>query len=197
MRLLTFSLKTIVSQDVSLFSGTLRSNLDPLDQHSTQECMDVVERCHLVSVLHRHYATDSRDDVLDLAIAGGSLSGGERQLVALARAMLRRTNIIIMDEATSQIDSQLDEQVSYSGQERSILTVMQIQRTIREELSGAIVMTIAHRLKTIMDYDRILVLDQGEIAEFGTPPDLLQSGGLFKEMCKRSPDWSEFFKLIE
>ncbi|KAF8921944.1 pleiotropic drug resistance ABC transporter [Mucidula mucida] len=169
---------TIVSQDVSLFTGTLRSNLDPLDQHSTQECMDVVERCHLMSVLHHA----DRDNILNMAMSAGSLSGGERQLVALARAMLRRTNVIIMDEATSQIDSHLDDQ---------------IQRTIREELSGAIVITIAHRLKTIIDYDRILVLDQGELVEFGTPKDLLRAGGLFREMCRRSPDWTMFVKLLE
>ncbi|KAK0233579.1 P-loop containing nucleoside triphosphate hydrolase protein [Armillaria fumosa] len=169
---------TIVSQDVSLFSGTLRSNLDPLDQNTLQECMEVVERCHMMDVLH-HTTTD----FLDIPISQGSLSGGERQLVALARAMLRRTNVIIMDEATSQIDSHLDDQ---------------IQRTIREELSNAIVITIAHRLKTIIDYDRILVLDQGEIVEFGKPRELLQKvGGTFKEMCKRSPDWPSLVKLAE
>ncbi len=70
--------------------------------------MDVVERCHLMSVLHHA----DRDNILNMAMSAGSLSGGERQLVALARAMLRRTNVIIMDEATSQIDSHLDDQVS-------------------------------------------------------------------------------------
>ncbi|KIY73590.1 P-loop containing nucleoside triphosphate hydrolase protein [Cylindrobasidium torrendii FP15055 ss-10] len=173
---------TIVSQDVSLFTGTLRSNLDPLGQHSTEECLNVVERCHLLPVLSRHQSFDNPSDVLDLSISGGSLSGGERQLVALARAMLRRTNIIIMDEATSQVDTHLDDQ---------------IQQTIREELSGAIVITIAHRLKTIIDYDRILLLDQGEIKEFGSPKELLRSGGMFKEMCKKSHDWPEFNKLLE
>ncbi|KAK0208709.1 P-loop containing nucleoside triphosphate hydrolase protein [Desarmillaria ectypa] len=169
---------TIVSQDVSLFSGTLRSNLDPLDQNTLRECMEVVERCHMMDVL-LHTTTD----FLDMPISQGSLSGGERQLVALARAMLRRTNIIIMDEATSQIDSHLDDR---------------IQRTIREELSSAIVITIAHRLKTIIDYDRILVLDQGEIVEFGRPKELLQQvGGMFREMCKRSPDWPMLVKLVE
>ncbi|KAG7452254.1 P-loop containing nucleoside triphosphate hydrolase protein [Guyanagaster necrorhizus] len=169
---------TIVSQDVSLFSGTLRSNLDPLNQNTWQECMEVVERCHMMDVLHLNTS-----DLLDLPISQGSLSGGERQLVALARAMLRRTNIIIMDEATSQIDSHLDDQ---------------IQRTIREELSSAIVITIAHRLKTIIDYDRILVLDEGEIVEFGKPKELLQRvGGAFREMCKKSPDWPMLAKLSE
>lgn len=102
--------KTIISQDVSLFSGTLRSNIDPFDEHSDQECLDVLERCHLLSVLSH---TPNKHEVsLDMPISQtGSLSAGERQLVAMARAVLRRSNVVIMDEATSQIDSQLDDQV--------------------------------------------------------------------------------------
>ncbi|KAF9270717.1 pleiotropic drug resistance ABC transporter [Marasmius fiardii PR-910] len=173
---------TIVSQDVSLFSGTLRTNLDPLGENSDEDCLNVMRRCHLLSVLN-HKSTMKERDLLSLPVSQASLSGGEKQLVALARAVLRRTNIIIMDEATSQIDNELDEK---------------IQRTIREELSSAIVITIAHRLKTIIDYDRILVLSDGEIAEFGTPQELLGvNGGMFREMCRRSPDWPLFASLIE
>jgi len=103
--------QTIVSQDVSLFSGTLRSNLDPFEEHTDQECWDVLERCHLTRLLSR--AIEKGGFTLEMPISqGGSLSAGERQLVALARAVLRKTNIIIMDEATSQIDSRLDDQVS-------------------------------------------------------------------------------------
>lgn len=105
------SLQTIVSQDVSLFSGTIRSNLDPFGEHTDRECWDVLERCHLINLLNRNSGKGSF--TLDMPISqGGSLSAGERQLVALARAILRRTNIIVMDEATSQIDSRLDDQVS-------------------------------------------------------------------------------------
>jgi len=131
----------------------------------------------------------------------GSLSAGEKQLLAVARATLRRTNIIILDEATSQVDSYLDDQVcirlsnlrdyvyGWNGQ---------IQKTIREELSDAIVITIAHRLKTVMDYDRILVLDDGKIVEFGDPRSLLRiPSGAFREMCRKSADWAMFEKLIE
>ncbi|KAJ7269434.1 P-loop containing nucleoside triphosphate hydrolase protein [Mycena haematopus] len=167
---------TIISQDVSLFSGTIRSNLDPLRANTDQECLDVLERCHLTALLK--HANSSKSSILDISVNQGSLSAGERQLVALARAILRRTNIIIMDEATSQIDTRLDDQ---------------IQRTIREELTGAIVVTIAHRLKTIMDYDRILVLDDGELLEFGSPKTLLHTaGGAFRDMCRKSPDWPLF-----
>ncbi|KAF9469837.1 P-loop containing nucleoside triphosphate hydrolase protein [Collybia nuda] len=173
---------TIISQDVSLFSGTIRSNLDPLDEHSTRECIEVMERCHLTKLL-KHTSMAHQDTLLDMPITQGSLSAGERQLVAIARAILRRTNIIIMDEATSQIDSQLDDQ---------------IQRTIREELSGAIVLTIAHRLKTIMDYDRVLVLGDGEILEFGKPKALLETpNGAFRDMCRRSSDWALLADLVD
>lgn len=103
--------QTIVSQDVSLFSGTIRSNLDPFSEHTDTECWEVLERCHLASALVRGDA-GSRV-TLDTPISQtGSLSAGERQLVALARAVLRRSNVVIMDEATSQIDTELDDQVS-------------------------------------------------------------------------------------
>jgi len=171
---------TIVSQDVSLFSGTIRSNLDPLGQSTTEECLQVLDRCHLTPLLN-HKPSADEPSVLDMQINQGSLSAGEKQLLALARATLRRTNIIIMDEATSQIDSNLDDQ---------------IQKTIREELTNAIIITIAHRLKTVMDYDRILVLDEGRIVEFDTPWVLLQApNSAFRDMCRNSADWPLFLQL--
>ncbi|KAH9944830.1 P-loop containing nucleoside triphosphate hydrolase protein [Amylocystis lapponica] len=176
---------TIVSQDVSLFSGTIRSNLDPFGEHSDQECWEVLERCHLTSLLNQSAGRGPGPEVtLDTPISQtGSLSAGERQLVAMARAVLRRSNVVIMDEATSQIDSKLDDQ---------------IQRTIREEFAGAIVITIAHRLKTVLDYDRILVLGAGEILEFDTPRALVSKhGGIFREMCRASADWHDLVATVE
>ncbi|EMD33950.1 hypothetical protein CERSUDRAFT_117480 [Gelatoporia subvermispora B] len=176
---------TIISQDVSLFTGTIRSNLDPFDVHSDEECMDVLERCHLAPVLRRDddMSTNSRI-TLDTPIGQtGSLSAGERQLLALARAVLRRSSVVIMDEATSQIDSELDEK---------------IQRTIREEFASSIVITIAHRLRTVLDYDRILVLGNGEILELDTPAALMSKpGGVFREMCRASADWSALVAIVE
>lgn len=187
-------LQTIVSQDVSLFSGTIRSNLDPFSEHTDTECWEVLERCHLSSALVRGDA-GSRV-TLDTPISQtGSLSAGERQLVALARAVLRRSNVVIMDEATSQIDTELDDQVSRRACSSvayvsRCLNGLQIQRTIREEFAGSIVITIAHRLKTVLDYDRILVLGNGDILEFDTPRELIRkSGGAFREMCRASADW--------
>ncbi|TCD63205.1 hypothetical protein EIP91_005844 [Steccherinum ochraceum] len=180
---------TIISQDVSLFTGTIRSNLDPFNEHTDEECWEVLERCHLTPILnaasngHKQNGTGSRP-ALDMPISqSGSLSAGERQLVAMARALLRRSNVVIMDEATSQIDTELDDQ---------------IQRTIREEFRGSIVITIAHRLRTVLDYDRILVLGKGEILEFDTPKALLnQQGGVFRDMCKASADWPMLQQLAE
>lgn len=100
----------MINQDVALFSGTVRSNLDPFEQYSDVDCLDVLRRCHLTDPLKRRHTTTS--NILDMPIdKGGSLSAGERQLMALARAILRRTSVIIMDEATSQIDVELDEEV--------------------------------------------------------------------------------------
>jgi ABC-type multidrug transport system fused ATPase/permease subunit len=107
--------QTIVSQDVSLFSGTIRTNLDPFSEHTDAECWEVLERCHLTSVLSGSAGKTAADISLDTPISqSGSLSAGERQLVALARAVLRRSNVVIMDEATSQIDTALDDQVSHT-----------------------------------------------------------------------------------
>lgn len=138
--------------------------------------------------------------MLDRKISQGSLSAGEKQLLALARATLRRTNVVLMDEATSQVDSNLDDKVSSCvgcSTGNTIDEEKKIQQTIREELSGAIVITIAHRLKTVMDYDRILVLDKGRIVEFDTPAKLLHTrGGMFREMCRRSADWPIFLRMV-
>ncbi|KAG6813216.1 hypothetical protein H0H92_013103 [Tricholoma furcatifolium] len=170
---------TIISQDVALFTGTIKGNLDPLDEHAEKECLDVLERCHLSSRL----PAAKEGTLLDISITPSSLSAGEKQLLSIARAILRRTNIIIMDEATSQIDSNLDDM---------------IQQTIREEFKNAIVITIAHRLKTILDYDRVLVLDAGQIVEFGPPKELIEtSGGAFREMCRQSADWSLLASILE
>jgi len=173
---------TMISQDVALFSGTVRSNLDPFGHYSNVECLDVLRRCHLTALLERRYKTTP--NILDIPIdRGGSLSAGERQLMALARAILRRTSVIIMDEATSQIDVKLDEE---------------IQRTIREELQGTIVLTVAHRLNTVLDYDRVLVLGEGKVIEFDTPASLLKKqGGVFRTMCRASSDWSKMKERVK
>ena len=106
----------------------------------------------------------------DVAEGGENLSVGQRQLVCLARALLRKTKILILDEATAAVDLETDDLV---------------QATIREEFKDCTVLTIAHRLNTIMDYDRIMVLDNGVISEFDSPNQLLEdSNSMFHSMAK-------------
>ncbi|KAJ2025563.1 hypothetical protein IWW57_003332, partial [Coemansia sp. S610] len=107
---------------------------------------------------------------------GQNLSLGQRQLVALARALVRRSRLIIMDEATASVDFDTDDR---------------IQRTIRgAEFADSTLFCIAHRLRTIIDYDRVLVLDNGQIVEFDSPSSLLQKeSGIFKSMCEKSGEY--------
>lgn len=130
----------------------------------------------------------------------GSLSAGERQLLALARAILRRSRVVIMDEATSAIDFELDSMVSdvCKGTHLSNCSnSLKVQSTIREEFRDTLVITIAHRLHTIIDYDRILVLDSGRIVEFDTPERLLGNpDGFFMQMCRKSADWEDLKNIV-
>jgi ABC-type multidrug transport system fused ATPase/permease subunit len=196
--------QTLVSQDVSLFSGSIRSNLDPFDEHTDAECYDVLEASHLKPLLDRSLASDhvGNGSALDVQITANSMSAGEKQLLALARAILRRTNIVILDEATAQVDQDLDDKVSViifcNAPLILLIYLAQIQQTIRKDLSHATVIAIAHRLKTVLDYDRVLVLDQGQIREFDTPLKLLRRpGSLFGELCRKSADWPVLRAMAE
>ncbi|NWU91498.1 MRP3 protein, partial [Upupa epops] len=156
---------TIIPQDPVLFSGTLRTNLDPFNKYSDEEIWKALELSHL----KRFVA--SQPSMLDYECSEGgeNLSVGQRQLVCLARALLRKTRILILDEATAAIDLETDDL---------------IQMTIRTQFEDCTVLTIAHRLNTIMDYTRVLVLDNGTVAEFDTPASLIASKGIFYNMAK-------------
>ncbi|KAJ2817743.1 ATP-binding cassette transporter yor1, partial [Coemansia erecta] len=122
---------------------------------------------------------------LEMAVAenGSNFSQGQRQLIALARALVKRTQVILLDEATASVDA---------------VTDGKIQRTIRTEFGGATLLCIAHRLRTIVDYDRVLVLDQGQVVEYDTPYSLLQkSDGLFRSMCLKSGEFDFLFAAAE
>jgi len=110
---------------------------------------------------------------LDTKVSAGgtNFSQGQRQLIALARALLRRSSIIILDEATSSIDFETD---------------AKIQTAIREEFNSLLLLTVAHRLRTVIDYDRLLVLDKGKVVEFDTPWNLIQKDGIVGGMCLKS-----------
>uniref|UniRef100_A0A672VBM3 ATP binding cassette subfamily C member 3 n=1 Tax=Strigops habroptila TaxID=2489341 RepID=A0A672VBM3_STRHB len=156
---------TIIPQDPVLFSGTLRMNLDPFNKYSDEEIWKALELSHLKTFV------SSQPSMLEYECSEGgeNLSVGQRQLVCLARALLRKTRILILDEATAAIDLETDGL---------------IQMTIRTQFEDCTVLTIAHRLNTIMDYTRVLVLDNGTVAEFDTPANLIASKGIFYSMAK-------------
>ncbi len=157
---------TIIPQDPVLFSGTLRINLDPFDAHTDEEVWKALELAHL-----KEFA-DSLEDGLthEISEGGENLSVGQRQLLCLGRALLRKTKVLILDEATAAVDLETDDL---------------IQATIRREFKGCTVLTIAHRLNTILDYDKIMVLDKGEIREFDSPRNLLEDATtIFHSMAK-------------
>lgn len=146
---------TIIPQDPVLFSGTLRMNLDPFHQYTDDEIWGALELSHL-----KCFVSIQPLGLLHLISEGGeNLSIGQRQLICLARALLRKTKILVLDEATAAVDLETDEL---------------IQNTIRKEFADCTVLTIAHRLHTIMDSDVIAVLEDGEIVEFEEPGKLMK-----------------------
>uniref|UniRef100_A0AAY4DI15 ATP-binding cassette sub-family C member 10 n=1 Tax=Denticeps clupeoides TaxID=299321 RepID=A0AAY4DI15_9TELE len=144
----------IIPQDPFLFSGTIRDNLDPCGCHSDRRLLDVLDECHIAAVIRRIGGLDA-----EVGEKGKSLSVGQRQLLCLARALLTEANIVCIDEATSSIDQK---------------TGSLLQQTIRENFREKTILTIAHRINTIMDSDRVLVMHAGKVAEFDTPSALLQ-----------------------
>ncbi|KAG4074217.1 hypothetical protein HA402_015520 [Bradysia odoriphaga] len=157
---------TIIPQDPVLFSGTLRMNIDPFNAYTDDDVWQALELAHLKS-----YAKDLDKGLLfEVAEGGENLSVGQRQLVCLARALLRKTKVLILDEATAAVDLETDDL---------------IQKTIRSQFKECTVLTIAHRLNTIMDSDKVLVLDKGQVAEFASPQSLLDNRTtIFYGMCK-------------
>ncbi|XP_046392414.1 ATP-binding cassette sub-family C member 4-like isoform X2 [Ischnura elegans] len=147
---------SIIPQEPFIFSGTLRKNLDPFD-----EFPDYVLKKALEEVELKDAVEDLAGGINAVMSEGGSnLSVGQRQLVCLARAIIRNNKILVLDEATANVDPKMD---------------AVIQKTIREKFSDCTVLTIAHRLHTVMDSDRVLVMDSGEVAEFDKPFVLLQN----------------------
>ncbi|KAI1864810.1 uncharacterized protein JN550_008630 [Neoarthrinium moseri] len=163
----------IIPQDPTLFRGTVRSNLDPFGEHGDLELWSALRQADLVA----HDASiDDKDPNrmhLDTVVEedGLNFSLGQRQLMALARALVRGSQIIVCDEATSSVDMETDDK---------------IQATIATGFRGKTLLCIAHRLRTIIGYDRICVMDAGRIAELDSPLNLWRRGGIFRSMCDRS-----------
>lgn len=147
----------IIPQDPTLFAGTIRDNLDPFQELTDADLWEALERAHLKDFVRSLPGGSGLG--AEVAQNGENFSVGQRSLICLARALLRKSKILILDEATAAVDVETDEL---------------IQRTIREEFKDRTVLTIAHRIKTVMDSDRIIVMDQGRVVEFEEPRVLLQ-----------------------
>lgn len=158
----------ILPQEPCLFKGTLRSNLDPFNRYSDEELMAVAQKCYLDPLLR----SSGEGLATPIASNGSNISLGTAQLVCLARALLNRSRVLVLDEATAALDLETDAAV---------------QRVIRREFADRTIITIAHRLDTIIDSDRILVMNAGVVAEFDSPSRLLgDPGSIFSQLCKQA-----------
>ncbi|RXH98903.1 hypothetical protein DVH24_011228 [Malus domestica] len=156
----------IIPQSPVLFSGTVRFNLDPFQEHNDADLWEALERAHLKDAIRRN----SLGLDAEVSEAGDNFSVGQRQLLSLSRAVLRRSKILVLDEATAAVDVRTD---------------ALIQKTIRQEFQSCTMLIIAHRLNTIIDCDRILLLDAGRVREFDTPERLLSNeGSAFSKMVQ-------------
>jgi ATP-binding cassette, subfamily C (CFTR/MRP), member 1 len=161
----------IVPQDPILFSGTLRFNLDPLNEYTDDEIWQSLERVHMKDLVLRQQSPENEKLDMRVEEGGNNFSIGQRQLFCLARALLRPTCILLMDEVTANIDYQTDALV---------------QESLRVHFSQHTIITIAHRINTIIDYDRVMVLRNGLIAEFDSPANLLANpDSLFSKMTSQ------------
>ena len=188
----------IIPQDPVLFSGTVRSNLDPFNQHQDNELRDALERVHLISRSEPASVGPSgtttplnaeenqnifRKLSSKISEGGLNLSQGQRQLLCLARSIVSRPKIMVLDEATSAVDIETD---------------ALIQRSIREEFEDSTLIVIAHRLTTIADFDKILVLGDGKVIEYDEPRRLMEKvGGAFYEMVEASGQRELLETIIE
>ncbi|KAK7357248.1 hypothetical protein VNO80_16532 [Phaseolus coccineus] len=156
----------IIPQDPTLFNGTLRYNLDPLSHHSDQEIWEVLGKCQLREVV------EEKEEGLDSSVveAGANWSMGQRQLFCLGRALLRRSRILVLDEATASIDNATD---------------LILQKTIKGEFADCTVITVAHRIPTVMDCTKVVAIHEGELVEYDEPMKLMKrEESLFGQLVK-------------
>ena len=166
-----------IPQNPALFSGTVRSNLDSFDQYSEDQLEHALQQVMLGAKADSS-TTLNLDSVV---VAGGdNVSHGQRQLLCLARMLLREHKLMILDEATSAVDDSTDEAI----------------QAVIQAASGQTLVVVAHRLKTIASFDKIVVMEKGSIAEQGSPQELFETGGLFYKMVMSSEDSSELVARI-
>lgn len=165
-----------------MFIGSVRFNLDPTGEISDDRLLQALERVHLIG---DRAEGKSGSLTLDSFVTEGgkNFSSGQRQLLSLARALAKGSKIIVMDEPSSNVDSKMDALV---------------QQTIREAFADCTVMMIAHRLRSVLRYDRVVVMDKGAVVEVGPPRDLFcqEGGGYFRALCEQaSIELTEFPSL--
>ncbi|KAG6548704.1 hypothetical protein Mapa_009859 [Marchantia paleacea] len=156
---------SIIPQEPTLFEGNVRSNLDPLGEHTDAEIWDALEKSQLADVVR------DKESGLDYPVAenGQNWSMGQRQLFCLGRALLKRSTVLVLDEATASVDTQTD---------------VLLQKTINREFAASTVLSIAHRIPSVMDSDKVLVLDDGLVLEFGSPTSLLDNPSFFSALVR-------------
>lgn len=164
---------TIIAQEPILFSGSIRHNLDPFGEYTDDDVWNALEEVELKQVISR------TNDGLAMTImnAGANFSLGQRQLICLARAVLRENKIVILDEATANVDGETDKIV---------------QCMLSKKFANSTVLTITHRMHTVMTYDKILVMDAGRIVEYDSPINLMQrNDGKFQKLIKHNSTFSQ------
>ncbi|KAK4344853.1 hypothetical protein RND71_035029 [Anisodus tanguticus] len=172
---------SIIPQDPTMFEGTVRGNLDPLAQHSDTEIWEALDKCQLGDIIR------AKPEKLESTVVenGENWSVGQRQLFCLGRALLKKSSILVLDEATASVDAATD---------------AVLQNIISQEFRNRTVVTIAHRIHTVIDSDLVLVLNEGRIAEYDTPAKLLERedsffSKLIKEYSVRSKSFNSLAKL--
>ncbi|KAF3962205.1 hypothetical protein CMV_013250 [Castanea mollissima] len=169
---------SIIPQDPAMFEGTVRTNLDPLHQYSDSEIWEALDKCQLGHLVH------DKEEKLDSTVVenGENWSVGQRQLFCLGRALLKKSSILVLDEATASVDSATD----------GVL-----QKIISQEFTNRTVVTIAHRIHTVIDSDLVLVLSEGKIAEYDTPGKLLERpDSFFSKLIKEYSSRSQGFNNL-
>lgn len=186
---------TTIPQEAQLFAGTIRENLDPFDEFNDDEIWEILKRVKLASSLDASMTSLPDSSNLDrtaikslsekVSQNGKNFSAGQRQLLALARGLLKlshaKSNILLLDESTANLDSHSDEV---------------IQKALRYDMDNVTILCVAHRLRTIADYDKILVLDAGRVIEFDSPANLYRKNSNFTALCKQSGEDAELTKII-
>jgi ATP-binding cassette subfamily C (CFTR/MRP) protein 2 len=187
---------TLIPQEAFVLSGTIRSNIDPNNKHKTDEIIKVLRMTKLYDSLVENFSRKAKteenkketvavikdEDLLDMVVesGGSNLSSGQKQLVCITRALIKKPRVLLMDEATASIDSKTDEI---------------IQGLIKSEFRDSTILTIAHRLNTIIQYDKILSLKYGKVVEYGEPSDLLRDNtSYFRQLVVENGE--EFYKQM-